>query len=126
MKIETIKYAVDSWKRLGVQMITDGDYKGWYIVFKRQNVSGFFEKYINIADKYVIDEQTRIRDYPYAIIECKVTAETFLKGIVSSDSDYVLKTIHEFSNFDDMFIFFETKKYSATDFVWLPDLQYIE
>jgi hypothetical protein len=117
---------IDNWKRLGIQTITDEIHKGWYIIFKKKSANNFFEKYAEIVGEHYNDEQIRIRDYPYIIIECKVTIEVFLTGEISNDSDYVLRKTHEFSNFDDMLHFLKSKKCREDDFVWLVDLQYIE
>ena len=127
MKLESIKYGIENGKHLGIQMKTDDNEVGWYRIFKLNVANNFFEKYSEIVEEEYLEEQTKIRDYPYSILECKVAKYFFLqKKEIKNESDFLLHKKIDLSTFDEVLIFFNSKGYTLDDFVWLIDLKYID
>lgn len=126
MKVETILNALENGKRLGVQITSNKIEVGWYIILKRKLANNFFEKYSEISDQTIYQEQLFIKENPYAILEFNVTKDVFDRGYIFSNDDYLVKNNYYFQTLDHGLEFLKNRGFSIDDIVWLADLVYVD
>jgi hypothetical protein len=127
MNTDNLIRSIELFKTLGVQMHTASDEIGWYLLFKRKLIHNFFEKFASIADEDILVNQINVRDYPYVVIERKVSKEFCLNNIeIYSEADYKIDNVLIYAKIEDALEFIYSKGYSSEDFVWPVDLIYVE
>jgi hypothetical protein len=127
MTIDSIERILENGKTLGVQMKTESDMIGWYLIFKRFGINSFFEKFIEMAEEHIKMEQIDIMNNPYMVLERKVNKDFFFANDdINDNSDYLVSTDYTFRDLGQALDFFLARGYSLKDFVWLVDLQYMD
>jgi hypothetical protein len=126
MKVETISHALENDKTLGIQISSNNEEVGWYIILKRKLINNFFEKFSEISDARIYKEQLFIKENPYEILEFKVTKETFDRGYILNNHEYIVKKSYYHKTLSDTLEFIKNHGFTNENIVWLVDLIYVD
>jgi hypothetical protein len=94
---------------------------GWIKVYKLFPISGFFERFIDIAEPETVEKQMKIKREPYCVNIAQVTRESFDSDRYPSDEDYLLNVSYFFSTLDDVEKFLQELGYNLSEIKWKVD-----
>ncbi|MBN9380023.1 MAG: hypothetical protein J0H74_04630 [Chitinophagaceae bacterium] len=98
---------------------------GWIKLSKLFPISGFFERFQDIADPKTVEEQMKIQREPYCVNIGQVTREAFDSDKYPGNDDYLLNVNYFFSNLDDVEKFIQDLGYDLSEIKWKVDFDFL-
>jgi len=125
MTKEQLEYYLNRKNVFGYNTENNDKVVGWIMLSKLSPISGFFERFKDIADPKKVEEQMKIKREPYCVNIGQVTREVFDSDKYPGNEDYLLNVSYTFGTLDDVEIFLKELGYDISELKWKVDFDFL-